>query len=137
LKEAPSTPEIETANGGGRPAWLPRISDVTVDRTARSLSCRLQVPADLAVFRSHFPHAPIVPGVLQVGWAVELAREHGLATGRCEGISTVKFRRLVRPGMRLLAHLRAGKQPGELNFRYEAGDDVVTTGRLRFEGDHD
>jgi 3-hydroxymyristoyl/3-hydroxydecanoyl-(acyl carrier protein) dehydratase len=116
---------------------LPLISDLSVDRVAGTLSCWFQVPTDLAIFRGHFPGAPIVPGVVQVGWVVELAREHGLATGRFAGISTVKFRRLVRPGNRLMACLRAGRQAGSLHFDYETGGTVVTTGRLRFECDHD
>jgi 3-hydroxymyristoyl/3-hydroxydecanoyl-(acyl carrier protein) dehydratase len=124
-------------HGEGAPAWLPLVSDLSLDRAARSLSCRLQVPTDLAVFRGHFPGAAIVPGVMQVGWIVELAREHGLVNGRFAGIGTVKFRRLVRPGMRLLAHLGPGSRPGQLDFSCEAGAEVITAGRLLFAPDHD
>ena len=113
------------------PDWMPVVSALEVDRGARTLTCRLLVPYDLAIFRGHFPSTPIVPGVLQVGWAVELARTQGLADGRCRGIITVKFRRIVQPGMCLGARVECGPQDGQLQFKYEMDGAVITTGRLQ------
>ena len=111
---------------------MPVISDLAADPGLRSLSCRILVPLDLPVFRGHFPTTPIVPGVIQVGWAVELARAHGLSRGRFTGISSAKFRRLVQPGMRLAARLEPGTRQGLLQFRFESGNAIVSTGRLQF-----
>jgi len=121
----------------GRPAWMPIVSDVVPDLAAGGLDCRLRVPYDMAIFRGHFPSAPIVPGVLQAGWAVELARAHGLADGPMTGIGAAKFRRVLRPGMCLDARLECGPHPGQVHFRYTCGDTVVATGRLQFGAAHD
>ena len=34
----------------------------------------LRVPADLACFPDHFPGFPLLPGVVQLDWALALAR---------------------------------------------------------------
>lgn len=114
--------------------WMPIVSDLVVDRAAQSLTCRLMVPYDLPVFRGHFPTRPIVPGVVQLGWAVELAHAHELAVGRLTGIVTAKFRRLLQPGMRVDALLERCARRGQLQFVYRLGNTVVSTGRLQFGG---
>jgi len=116
---------------------MPVISELALGADLQSLTCRLLVPDDLPIFRGHFPTVPIVPGVVQIGWAVELARAHGLVTGRFKGITTAKFRRLVQPGMSLAARLEQGAPTGQLQFRYEFGGAVISTGRLQFGIDHD
>jgi len=60
--------------------------------------CWGRVPEDLASLEGHFPGAPIVPGTVQLDWAVELAREltgDGLAPARVEAL---KFARPLAPG---------------------------------------
>jgi 3-hydroxymyristoyl/3-hydroxydecanoyl-(acyl carrier protein) dehydratase len=126
----------DTAGIGGRPAWMPIVSDIALDRAAGGLCCRLRVPYDMAIFHGHFPSAPIVPGVMQVGWAVELARAHGLADGPMTGIAAAKFRRVLQPGRCLDARLERGPRPGEVSFRYTCGDTVVAIGRVQFGAGH-
>jgi 3-hydroxymyristoyl/3-hydroxydecanoyl-(acyl carrier protein) dehydratase len=116
---------------------MPLISELALDADLQSLSCSFLVPADLTIFRGHFPGVPIVPGVTQVGWAIELARAHGLMTGSCTGIITAKFRRLVQPGMRLEARLERSAPAGQLHFKYECEGAVVSTGRLQYGAGHD
>jgi 3-hydroxymyristoyl/3-hydroxydecanoyl-(acyl carrier protein) dehydratase len=137
LIEAPDAGLQDLEPVQGRPAWMPIVSDVAPDPGAGSLDCRLRVPYDMAIFRGHFPSAPIVPGVLQVGWAVELACAYGLADGPMTGIAAAKFRRVLRPGMCLVARLERGPRPGQVHFRYTGGHAVVSTGRLQFGARHD
>lgn len=127
------------ANGSdGRlpPEILPDFDHVTIDGGRRTLTCELYVPRDLRVFRDHFPAAAVVPGVTQVAWAVELAGRHGLVSGALSGIVTAKFRRLVRPGMRLTARLEAGPAEGQCSFVFELDGEAVSTGRLQFGASH-
>ncbi len=61
----------------------------------------LALPLDLACFADHFPDAPVLPGVLQIGWALELAAPR-LGTPRtCRAMDGLKFQRLLRPGDRV------------------------------------
>jgi len=115
---------------------MPIVSDLVVDISSRILDCHLRVPFDLPIFCGHFRDIPIVPGVTQVGWAIDLARMHGIVSSRVIGISAAKFCRLVQSGMSFDLRLAADAQAGQLQFTYRMGQKVVSTGRLRFEGGH-
>lgn len=101
-------------------------------RGACGLGCRVRVPYDLAIFDGHFPTIPILPGVVQVDWAVELARAHLQIAGRFKGIAATKFRRLVRPGMSLDLTLEHRRESGELRFEYLLGNALASIGRVLF-----
>ena len=116
---------------------MPVISDLVLDRETQSLTCLIRVPDDLPIFRGHFPAVPIVPGVIQVAWAVELARSCGLADGPLVAISTAKFRRVLRPGMGVTARVRRGPASGQIQFTYELEGAAVSTGRFCCGGEHD
>jgi 3-hydroxymyristoyl/3-hydroxydecanoyl-(acyl carrier protein) dehydratase len=86
-------------DGHGLPAcrWLTFDAD-----SARVL---LDITADLAVFDGHFTVAPILPGVAQLDWAVQLAQHHfGLSNAPIR-LEAVKFVRPVVPGTALLLQL--------------------------------
>ena len=131
--EAPAAGSPATPAGTG-PAWMPVPSELAVDPGLQSMTCRFIVPHDLPVLSGHFPGMPVVPGIMQVGWAAELGRTHALVTGRFSGIVAAKFRRLLLPGMCIDASLESGSRPGQLQFRFQCGGDVVSTGRLLFGG---
>lgn len=85
--------------GHGLPActWLVREAD--------SARVSLDITAALPVFDGHFPVAPILPGVAQLDWAVQLAQLHfGMADAPLR-LEAVKFVRPVVPGTALLLQL--------------------------------
>ena len=106
-------------------------------RGADGLECRVRVPYDLAVFDGHFPAIPILPGVVQVDWAVALAHAHWRMKGRFKGVTATKFRRLVQPGMSLALALEHLPESGEMRFEYRLGEALVSTGRVLFRGADD
>jgi 3-hydroxyacyl-[acyl-carrier-protein] dehydratase len=80
---------------------LDRITSVEAERATAIRN----VPNTLAIFDTHFPRFPVVPGVLMLGSLGELAA-HLLSqdTGRpwrLKGAERVAFRRFVRPGDQL------------------------------------
>lgn len=118
------------------PDGMPVVDALVRDDQSVSLTCRLLIPFELPIFAGHFPSTPIVPGIVQVGWAIDLARAHGLVAEAFQGISTAKFRRLVQPGMRLALRLEHAPASGQLRFEYTLGPAVVSTGRIQFGGAH-
>lgn len=111
---------------------MPVVSDVAVETAMGILTCRLRVPHDLPIFTGHFPAMAIVPGALQIGWVVALARANNLVSGELAGIAFAKFRRLVQPGADLQARLEVWRSSEILQFELATGDVVVSRGRLRF-----
>ena len=101
------------------------------------LGCDVRVPYDLAIFGGHFPTIPILPGVVQVDWAVNLARTHLRMGGQFKGITATKFRRLVRPGMDLTLTLEHRAESGELRFEYLFGEVLASVGRVLFRAADD
>ena len=97
---------------------------------AGSLRCEFRVPFDLAVFEGHFPVIPVVPAVTQIGWALDLARQHLGCGGRVAGIVGAKFRRLMQPGMPLVLMLEIPPGRDRLRFEYCTAGAPVSTGRL-------
>ncbi|MGY6269635.1 AMP-binding protein [Achromobacter denitrificans] len=88
------------------------------------------VPPDLAQFSGHFPAAPVVPGVAQIGWAADLALRDLDIPGRFAGIEALKFQRLMRPGDAGALHLRWDAGASRLYFTYTIEGATCSSGRI-------
>ena len=114
---------------------MPVVRDLEIQQRLGLLTCLLHVPHDLQICNDHFQAVPIVPGVVQLGWVIELARVHTLVTGSFTGIISSKFRRILQPGIDLVARVERGRTEDELRFEFTMTDNFVATcGRLRFGG---
>ena len=110
----------------------------------RDLTLTLALDPDLLVFQGHFPGDPILPGVVQVDWAIRFGTEAFGPLGRFRGLEQVKFLGLIRPGERVELQLGwasdrgadpvARSAPGEatLHFKYMVAGGVRSTGAARF-----
>ncbi|UEG60944.1 acyl-CoA synthetase family protein [Stutzerimonas chloritidismutans] len=91
----------------------------------------LRVPLDLAHFSGHFPRTPVLPGVVQIEWAMDLARELiDDLPPRFGGMEVLKFQQLARPGDRLQLSLRFDHERGKLYFSYHNDDKPCSSGRI-------
>ncbi|WP_341314602.1 AMP-binding protein [Paraburkholderia sp. IMGN_8] len=90
-------------------------------RCAGTLHYELRVPPTLVHFAGHFPGLPILPGVVQVDWAMRLAAEHVPAVRKLASIDRLKFMAPVLPGALLnltLAH-DAARQRVQFAYRLD------------------
>ena len=90
----------------------------------------LSVPADLLYFDGHFSVAPVLPGVVQVDWAIHYGREHfglGAAFG---GINALKFQQMIRPERPVRLELLHDAVKGQLHFRYFSDAGAHASGRI-------
>jgi 3-hydroxymyristoyl/3-hydroxydecanoyl-(acyl carrier protein) dehydratase len=97
-----------------------------------SLHFDLDIGADCPAFEGHFPAAAILPGIVQVEWAARLAAGDRLPE-RFTGVSALKFQAAIQPGTRLRLHLETDLARGHVQFRYQAGDTLYSSGRIEFE----
>jgi len=93
-------------------------------------SLQLSVPPDLAYFSGHFPKAPVLPGVVQVEWALNLGRHLLNLAGKFAGMEVLKFQQLVRPGDEIQLHLRFDRERGKLYFAYRNDTATCSSGRI-------
>lgn len=107
---------------------LPEVVSQTEQEGEWSLE--IDVPLDLAHFSGHFPQTPILPGVVQIDWALNLARELLELPPRFSGMEVLKFQQLARPGDRLQLQLRFDAERGKLYFSYRNGEAACSSGRI-------
>lgn len=91
----------------------------------------LRIQPELVWFHGHFPGAPILPGVVQIDWALHFARHTlGLELPAAQDFQ-VKFKALITPGDQLVLTLIPDIGRRRLDFDYRRGDDVCSGGRIR------
>jgi acyl-coenzyme A synthetase/AMP-(fatty) acid ligase/3-hydroxymyristoyl/3-hydroxydecanoyl-(acyl carrier protein) dehydratase len=93
-------------------------------------SLQLSVPPDLAYFSGHFPKAPVLPGVVQVEWALNLGRQLLNLPDKFTGMEVLNFQQLVRPGDEVQLHLRFDPERGKLYFAYRNDTATCSSGRI-------
>lgn len=95
----------------------------------------LRIPPDLTYFPGHFPQAPVLPGVVQVAWALALASPRLGTPRHCKVMEALKFQRLLRPGDHVELVLRHDRTRDKLHFAYRHGDVAYSSGRLAWSTD--
>jgi 3-hydroxymyristoyl/3-hydroxydecanoyl-(acyl carrier protein) dehydratase len=95
----------------------------------------LRVPIDLIYFPGHFPQAPVLPGAVQVAWALSLASTRLGTPLRCHAMEALKFQQLMRPGDRADLTLRHDVARRKLHFAYRDGDKAYSSGRLAWSAE--
>ena len=99
---------------------------------------QLRLPLELCHFSGHFPRLPVLPGVVQLAWALELAAERLGTPRQCARMEMLKFQRLLRPGDELQLQLRHDTAAHKLHFAYRLGDSEASSGRFAWNaGEHD
>ncbi len=108
---------------------LPRV--LSEQRQATKLRLELAIPAELECFAGHFPQHPILPGVVQLAWAVHFASERFGCAPAYQQMAGIKFQRVIGPDQHLALELDLDADSKELAFRYTDADGVYSSGRLR------
>jgi 3-hydroxymyristoyl/3-hydroxydecanoyl-(acyl carrier protein) dehydratase len=90
----------------------------------------LLVPDDLHYFRGHFPGMPVVPGVVQIKWAIALGRVHLHVAPAFRGLEVLKFQHVMRPGARVALELEYAEAAGKLRFSFGSERTRYSSGRV-------
>lgn len=92
----------------------------------------LHMPAELEHFRGHFPQAALLPGVVQIDWAIrEGARLYG-PFGPFQSLRAVKFKRPITPGMRVRLELWRPEGKSSIAFHYASDEGSHASGQAVF-----
>lgn len=93
----------------------------------------LWVGAEFVHFSGHFPGQPILPGVVQLDWAVRLGERHfPLPRGAFSQLKALKFTSPVLPDTELTLLLRWHAERQRLDFSYHAGERPCSSGQIVF-----
>jgi 3-hydroxymyristoyl/3-hydroxydecanoyl-(acyl carrier protein) dehydratase len=115
---------------GGSPVLFPEILGKKIE--AEGIILSLRIPEQLAYFSGHFDEVPVVPGVVQIQWAVHYAKQFLGLNRVFSHMEVVKFKELLLPGQHLnlsLSYLEAGSK---LTFCYQSETTEYSSGRIYF-----
>lgn len=129
LLESLSDYPVVTVLADARPR-LPRVS--LLERELARVTLEVIAPADLLYFDGHFAQVAILPGVVQLDWAILYARQYFEMAERFDAVHALKFQHVIGAEMPVTLELIFDAQKNNLNFRYFSPAHVHSSGRILF-----
>lgn len=112
---------------------LPEILDVSATESETTINFYIQ--EDISYFRGHFPEAPVLPGVVQLDWALYFARKYmGISSNMVKSVEVLKFQLVVQPLQDLMLHM-VKKSDYKFSFKFTSKKGVHASGRVLIEAE--
>lgn len=113
------------------PDVQPTLPNATILRKDANEVCyQLHVPENLIYFDGHFAALKVLPGVVQIDWAIHYGRLNFVLPPLFKGMQVIKFQRLIQPGMTVCLDLRYDASKQRLEFRLHSNGEQHASGRL-------
>ncbi|MDF7670602.1 hydroxymyristoyl-ACP dehydratase [Orbaceae bacterium ESL0721] len=90
----------------------------------------LFIPADLFWFKGHFPTQAILPGVIQLDWAIHYAKKFFHLDISVFQIDFVKFQNPILPNSEISLYLTWQIANQKLLYRYTCNNHDMSSGRI-------
>jgi acyl-CoA synthetase (AMP-forming)/AMP-acid ligase II len=110
------------------PPILPRVREL--ERAPTRVLLELTAPMELRYFDGHFDVAPVLPGVVQVEWAIHYGRRYFALPAIFKGINALKFQQVILPEQPVHLELLHDTVKGNLNFRFSSDAGQHSSGRV-------
>lgn len=99
---------------------------------AETQTLTLDITRDLACLEGHFNRFPIVPGVAQIQWAIEFAKENFNIQTTFAGMKQIKFQNLMLPPTIVTLTCEWHANNNLLTFKYWRAETVYSSGKIVF-----
>lgn len=91
----------------------------------------LEISSELEAFAGHFPGNPILPGVVQIDWAVRFSSIYLDLRKASAPQFQVKYRNIIHPDILITLTLLFNRSKNQLSFTYQSGNQVMSSGQLK------
>ncbi len=110
---------------------LPKVIDSEL--VPDGINVKLYIDENIDYFKGHFPEAPVLPGVVQLDWAIYFARKHlDILDSDVKNVEVLKFQVIVRPNMEVQLNL-VKKSDTKFTFTYLSEKGAHASGRIVLE----
>lgn len=109
----------------------PNVINKQIDTIQQTALLQLDIPTDLIYFEGHFTDFPLLPGVIQLGWAIHFAKDVLAIKNNILHIEQIKFTHVISPGDRVTLELK--HQPTILYFNYYKNKTPCSGGKIKLE----
>ena len=109
--------------------WYECLFDNQV--TNGEVMAHIRIPADSPWFDGHFPEAPVLPGVAQLGMIHDLLCRMLDRTLPVAQVSRVRFKQMIRPDQALSLTIQTGDKNSSHSFRISGDEGLICSGLIR------
>ena len=95
------------------------------------IRAHIQVPPDSPWFDGHFPEAPLLPGVAQLGMVHDLLIRTLKENRPVTQISRVRFKQMIRPDQPLVLTVKIAAGTASHSFRITGDEGLICSGQMR------
>lgn len=113
---------------------LPEVLSLQKD-SGHQILLQVHVLTDLHYFPNHFKGFPILPGVVQLNWAMHYAHEFLPVKGHFQMMENIKFQSVVFPDTRMELRLEWYAERSHIEFSFFGEGKTYSSGRMVFGGD--
>lgn len=104
-----------------------------LEKNSKQAIFELTIPKDLLYFDGHFPETPILPGVVQIHWAITYGRQSFNLPLYFRCIQKLKFQKVILPNMKINLELLYDSEKSILTFRLYSHSGQHASGSILFD----
>lgn len=104
------------------PIWTEKV------RSENSQFLRGKVPSDLIYFDGHFAEFPLVPGVIELQWVVDLLPDFLAKPFQIVRVDNLKFQKFLRPDDEMELQLNWDQAKCRMQFQLKTAGEMCGSG---------
>ncbi|WP_299008550.1 thioester dehydrase [uncultured Shewanella sp.] len=103
---------------------------ISSNLTETSATWRLRIDETLPYFNGHFRNQPVLPGVTQLDWAIQLGCAHFQYPIHATTLEVLKFQNVITPGIEVNLSITLDTKKHKLSFVYSNQQTRFSSGRI-------
>jgi len=99
--------------------------------TDGEIIAHIRFPANSPWFEGHFPEAPVLPGIAQLGMVHDLLCRTLDQVLPVTQVSRVRFKQMIHPDQALVLTIKTGDKNSSHSFRISGDEGLICSGLIR------